>query len=362
MTRKPSLQEQFIGTILGVAVGDALGAPVEGWSRETIKSVLGYLRGYQLTMVGKGIYTDDTQLTLELLKSLVNSRGFDPGDFGWRIGEWMRRNDEGIESARGVGKTISLAARKIYRGIPWDQSGEYSASNGAAVRVAPLALLHYQDDDVNQLMADIENSARPTHIETLAIQGAKVVGLAIHRILREERFFFDRVSFLENLIVLSEEHAPKLVGCLISLRKYIGKAIESKVFDPPCPKPAYNLSRKTEALDDRYVALSEIGSGKYVLESIPAALFCFLSTPMSFEDTLLTAINAGGDTDSIAAIAGSLSGALNGAAAIPMRWLMDLENKDFIINLTMRLYDKVLGLEIPEGAIFISNEKLGIKS
>ena len=362
MTKKPNLQEQFIGTILGVAVGDALGAPVEGWTRDSIKKVLGYVSSYQLTMVGKGIYTDDTQLTLELLQSILDRKEFDPANFGVRIGEWMRRSDQGVESARGVGKTISLAARKLYRGIPWDQSGEYSASNGAAVRIAPLALLHYNTEDHLKLMTDVENSARPTHIETLAIQGAKVIALAIHLILKEDRFFFDRIKFLDELIGLTEMHAPKMVGCLVPLQKYIGKTLEQKVFNPPNPKLSFRCKQKIEGNEDRFNTLSEIGTGKYVLESIPAALYCFLNTPMNFEETLLTAVNAGGDTDSIAAIAGALSGALNGAAAIPMRWLIDLENKDLMIDYASRLHDLAIGLDMPEGVMYFSYEKLRIKS
>jgi ADP-ribosylglycohydrolase len=363
MSKEPSLQDRFIGTILGVAVGDALGAPVEGWSRKTIKTVLGTVRGYQLTMMGKGIFTDETQLTLVLLKSLLHCRKFAPEDFGNRIGEWMRLSDEGIEPARGVGRTISLAARKLYRGIPWDQSGEYSASNGAAVRIAPLTLLNYDTDGISEFMQDVENSAKPTHIESLAIQGAKVIALAQYLVLKEDRFFFDRIEFIDNLIKLAGEHAPKMVGSIAQLKKYIGrKPIEHKVYDKPCSKNVFSRGQSIEDTDDRYAILEEIGTGKYVLESVPAALYCFLNSPSSFEETLLTAVNAGGDTDSIAALAGSLSGALNGAPAIPMRWLMDLENREEMIELSIQLHEQAIGLDLPEGVIYISRTKIQFKS
>ena len=360
--KEANLQERFIGMILGVAIGDAVGAPVEGWTRETIQTVLGCVRGYQMTVMGKGFYTDETQMTLVLLRSILNCRGFDPADFGTQIGEWMRLSDEGIESARGVGRTISLAARKLYRGIPWDQSGEYSASNGAAVRIAPLSLLYHDTEDIKHFMDDVENSCRPTHIESHAIQGAKVIALALYLLVKEDKFLFDRLKFLDDLIMLSKRHAPRVIGSLVPLRKYISSPIEHKVFEQPNVGRAFRCKERINETDNRFSVLEEIGTGKYVLESVPAALYCFLNTPENFEETILTAVNAGGDADSIASIAGALSGALNGAPAIPMRWLMDLENREEIIELASRLYDHTLGLEMPEGAIYISTARFSIKS
>ena len=367
MSKEPALLERFIGTILGVAVGDALGAPIEGWSKESISQVLGYIRGYQLTLMGKGIYTDDTQLTLLLLKSILSRGKLDPVDFAHEIGEWMRRSDEGIESARGVGKSVSIAARKLYRGIPWNISGENSPSNGAAVRIAPLVLLHHRSDDIEMLMKDIENSALPTHADPLAIQGAKLLALALRNILNEERFFFNRMKFINELLEAAEQHAPLMVGCLLGLRGFISKQpLGDKVF-PPLPKqvPIQGIRLQRDYIEINEM-LEEIGTGKYVLESIPAAICCFINSPSSFEDTLLNAVNAGGDTDSIAAMAGALSGALNGASAIPMRWLMELENKDEIIFLANRLHDIVMGIEIeePSGTVFYSyaTMRLTVKS
>ena len=357
MSKEPVLLERFIGTILGVAVGDALGAPVEGWSRETINQVLGHVRGYQLTLMGRGIYTDDTQLTLILLKSLLSRGKLDPADFAYEIGEWMRRSDEGVESARGVGKSVSVAARKLYKGVPWNKSGENSPSNGAAVRIAPLVLLHQSSDDIENLMKDIENSALPTHAEPLAIQGAKLLALALRNILNEERFFFNRLKFMKDLINGAEKYAPNMLGCLIRLKSFINKKpIEHRVFPPLPGRTAMQSIPIQREIMDCQEMLEEIGTGKYVLESIPAALCCFINSPSSFEETLLNAVNAGGDTDSIAAMAGALSGALNGASAIPMRWLMELENKEEIIILANRLHDIVMGekVEEPSGTVFYS--------
>ena len=363
MVREPNLQDRFIGTILGVGVGDALGAPVEGWSRSTIKTVLGVVRGYQLTLMGKGIYTDETQLTLLLVKSILNQHGFDPSMFGKSIGEWMKLSDDGVESARGVGRTISLAARKLYRGVPWNQSGEFSASNGAAVRVAPLVLMHYKGDDVTELLHDVENASKPTHIDPLAIEGAQLFAIAIWLILKEDRFFFDKMVFLEKLIELSDKYTPKITTSITQLKKHISRReADRKVLDPMQSKTAFTCTRECKPLDDPYNILDEIGTGKYVVESVPAALFCFLNSPDNFEQSLLLAVNAGGDTDSIGSMTGALSGALNGAQALPMGWLMDLENREIIMDLAIRLHDLALGLEVPEGIYYVSPLKIRAQS
>ena len=67
--------------------------------------------------------------------------------------------------------------------------------------------------------------------------------------------------------------------------------------------------------------ISEIGTSGYALEALPAAIYCFIKSPDNFEKSLITAVNAGGDTDSIAAITGAISGVYNGKEAIPKKWI-----------------------------------------
>jgi ADP-ribosylglycohydrolase len=92
-------------------------------------------------------------------------------------------------------------------------------------------------------------------------------------------------------------------------------------------------------LDTDLEHMARLGCGKFVLESLPAALYSFLSSPNNFERSLLVAVNAGGDTDSIGAMAGALSGTFNGAQSIPMRWVKDLEKKEYLIEMANLLYD-----------------------
>ena len=82
-----------------------------------------------------------------------------------------------------------------------------------------------------------------------------------------------------------------------------------------------------------------MGTGKFILQTLPAAMFCFLAHPYDFESTILCAVNAGGDADTIAAMAGALSGTFNGAQSIPIRFLDELEKKDHLIDLSNMLYD-----------------------
>ncbi|MEO7994783.1 MAG: ADP-ribosylglycohydrolase family protein [bacterium] len=331
----PSTLERCIGTLFGLAIGDALGAPVEGWPRETIRTAYGFIRDYQYTMMGKGVVSDDTQMTLALAESIVQERKFDPEHFAFCLGEWMRRNDLGIEVARGASKTVTLTTRELYKGTHWTQTGQPSASNVPAVRVAPLALFHIHSSETD-LLRDVEDSSLPTNIDPLAIAGAKIIALAIRALLRTDPEHFSVSAFLDYLELHARHTSTRLADALAPLREYLcQETIEDQVFASPCggyahPEFGDNLNME---IRDRFEILGQIGTGKFVLESIPAALFCFLQSPSNFESTITTAVNAGGDTDSIAAIAGALSGAFNGSSRIPQRYLSELEHQVRLMDL-----------------------------
>lgn len=337
----PNTLERCIGTLYGLAIGDALGAPVEGWPRETIRTACGFIRDYQYTLIGRGVVSDDTQMAIALAESLVQEGRFDPVHFAFCLGEWMRRHDEGIEAARGASKTVTLTTRALYRGTPWTETGQPSASNVPAVRVAPLALFHLHSDDAT-LLHDVEDSALPTNIDPLAISGAKLIALAIRALIRTDPEHFSTGAFLDYLELQARHFSPRLADAIAPLREYVcQKALEDTVFASPVKgyqHPEFHQDLQAE-LRDRFEILQQIGTGKFVLESIPAALFCFLQSPTNFEMTVTTAVNAGGDTDSIAALAGALSGAFNGCGGIPQRYLAELEHRDRLWELAAQLAD-----------------------
>jgi len=335
----PTTIERCIGALFGLAIGDALGAPVEGWPRETIRTAYGFIRDYQYTILGRGTVSDDTQMAIALAESICQERQFDPEHFAFCLGEWMRRHDQGIEAARGASKTVTLTTRALYRGVHWTETGQPSASNVPAVRVAPLALYHLHSDEA-ALLRDVEDSALPTNVDPLAISGAKVIALAIRALLRTDPDHFSASAFLDYLEMHARHFSPRLADALSPVREHVCQTpLEDQIFGAPIggyQHPGFGQDLQAE-IRDRFEILSQLGTGKFVLESIPAAIYCFLQSPRNFEMTVTTAVNAGGDTDSIASIAGALSGAFNGCGGIPQRYLEELEHRDRLMDLGSQL-------------------------
>ncbi|NVL91276.1 MAG: ADP-ribosylglycohydrolase family protein, partial [Desulfobacterales bacterium] len=132
---KDKLLDRFLGSALGTFVGDALGEPVEGWSHRSIYSRFGLLD----TMIRKeGRYTDDTQMMIGILETLVEKVGFDPAICA-------KKFQENFDPARGYGRRIFGVMERISQGIPWDQVGTDSFGNGGAMRIAPIGCFYYRD-------------------------------------------------------------------------------------------------------------------------------------------------------------------------------------------------------------------------
>jgi ADP-ribosylglycohydrolase len=189
-------------------------------------------------------------------------------------------------------------------GTPWQQSGLSIPTCGAAMRASPIGLLYHPDINVVKSYADLQSL--PTHASATARAGAVAVavGVALSAAgLPKELVFRNAASQASRL---DAEFAERLlwVGSLLDL--------------PP---------------ED---ALGLIRNSPLAMETVPAAFYCFLK----FEprEALITAASSGGDTDSIASIAGSLFGAAIGASWIPESWLAALENKERIEEAALGLY------------------------
>jgi ADP-ribosyl-[dinitrogen reductase] hydrolase len=278
-------------------------------------------------------------MAILLAESLIQNEHFDPGHFAYTIGEWMRRVDEGQEAGRGAGQTVSLAARRLYKGTYWKRSGEFSAGNSAAVRVAPLALFHCRKT-LDVLLREAADSAVPTHIDPLAIVGAQVYAATVCLLLEENYDEFNATEFVGRIVEIARPLNSQVADVIEDLISRLeGKRVEEIAFVVPGgPQEMAHFDRSI-FMEDEIREVVRMGTGKFILQTLPAAMFCFLAHPYDFETSVLLAVNAGGDADTIAAMAGTMSGAFNGAQSIPIRWLNELEKKDYLIELTNMLYD-----------------------
>jgi ADP-ribosyl-[dinitrogen reductase] hydrolase len=293
-------KDRFRGCLLGLAAGDAVGTAVEFRPRGNFEPLTGMIGGGPFNLL-PGQWTDDTSMALCLGTSLVECNGFDARD---QIERYCRWAETGYSSSTGtcfdIGNTISAALwRYRQTGDPFAGSTHpRSAGNGCIMRLAPVPMYYFPDLETAERYA--AQSSRTTHGTEECLDACRLLARVICRALggepKEAVLFRNRESF---------EGAEKIATIVRG-----------------------DYRDKTEA---------EIRGSGYVVESLEAALWCFLHTD-SFEDAILAAANLGDDADTTAAVCGQVAGAYYGAAGIPEAWLGRLALRDEITELADRLY------------------------
>lgn len=291
--------DHYRGCLLGLAVGDAVGTTVEFKSRGTFPPLVDMVGGGPFGLK-PGQWTDDTSMALCLATSLVEKKGFDPAD---QMQRYLRWYDDGYLSSNGrcfdTGN-LTRAAFERYRasGDPFSGSkNEMSAGNGSLMRLAPVALFYAPDQSLAAFYAG--ESSRTTHAANECIDACKL--------------------FAKMLVTALESHDKSAI------------LLSNKTEDITSAKI---LAIANGAYQDKQE--SQIDGSGYVVESMEAALWCFLKTD-SFADAVLKAANLGNDADTTAAICGQIAGAFYGRAGIPTRWLDKLTMQAEITTLADQL-------------------------
>lgn len=303
---------KYTGCMLGAAIGDALGKQNEGCSREDILS-RGYVTDYGIAMgrpggkLRAGQYTDDTEQMIVLASSIINCSGFDAEEFACMIAKWGADalNDSARKSL--VGPSSSVAISRLNTGISWKDSGSDIPSCGSAMRAAPIGLFY---NDLDEVETNAALSSIPTHKSKAAIAGAVSVAIAVRCALDG----LDCSGIIKETSIRASNHDV-----------YFGKKIEL----------SYKL--RTEQPQEVF---SLLGTSYLVYETVPCAFYCFSRHFDSSKKAIIEAVNAGGDTDSIACITGALCGAHHGVSAFPMKWIKGLENKEKIEHLAEMIFKK----------------------
>ena len=260
--------------LFGVAVGDALGATTEFMTPAQIRGRIGVHReitgGGWLNLL-PGQVTDDTEMTLCVARGIVQERGWNLAAIADRFARWLSGNpvDVGATCRRGIEKYVEKGRLEA----PPDERG---AGNGAAMRVAPVALYTLGDEKLLSRLA--VEQAHLTHHHPLSDAGCVSVGTMIQRCL---------------------------LG--VPLQDVRGAAEELAARHP----------------EFRFEGYDGEASG-YVVDTLRTVFEAFFSTD-SFEECVVKAVNRGGDADTTGAIAGAIAGARYGLDAIPRRWLQALD-------------------------------------
>lgn len=304
-------QDKFIGSLLGLAVGDALGQPVEAYPPERILKDFGEVRDFmagdpRLPMpLDAGQWTDDTQMTLDIVRSILRCGKVDPADIAR---EFVA--DHESEGIRFSGFTVKYSLIRLRRGMSWEKSGlddEKTQGNGSAMRVAPVGLFNYRNLD--RLPEDARLSSIMTHKHLETIAGAIAIA---YLVARAASGTLDTGSAISDTI--------EVIG-------------PSRVAD--------NLMKAQELLSGNHStakALAEIGTSGWVVHTVAAAAYCFLKTPTDFERSVIDAVMGGDDADTTAAVTGAISGAYNGESVIPDRWGANVERGDEIREMAQKLW------------------------
>jgi ADP-ribosyl-[dinitrogen reductase] hydrolase len=347
--------------LLGLAVGDALGSPLEGLSCQQIRAhygqVVDYVDGsrawrrkpYRWRM--PGLYSDDTQQALVLADVLLERGRVDPH----RVADYYLRlatpRGSYLGAHRGIGRSFRQVVAELERGTsPWE-TGQVSAGIGAAMRIAPVAL--YFTGEPEAMFDAVLAASLMTHRDIRSLAGAMAVAYAVRRLASGAEREPSLLLWLAADVARAEDRlAAKHGDAIASLgahRHSMSQAIAHAESLLEEPRDRAIAALVEEANRHGAVPGCKRPTMGFPPACIPTCLYLLMTTD-SFGEALIEVINLGGDTDSAGAILGALAGAYYGSEeAVPGHWLAGLQNREGIELRALALARQCAdGLDIPD--------------
>lgn len=305
--------EEIKSAILGLAVADALGVPAEFKSRGTmaLKPVTG-MTGFGTHNVPAGSWSDDTSMLLCALDSMakgsINYEEIMQNFYKWIAkGEYTpggKTFDFGTICARAIDSYHNMNTPPLECGLTYENSN----GNGSVMRIQPFSLyVLFTDMTLDEKIKVIHNGSALTHAHPCSLIGCGIYSFILWELLENKSIDSIRAG-LEKAKSYYADHAD--------LTRY------ARIFDP-------NFANLPE---------DEIISSGYIVYTLETALWCLLNTD-NYRDCVLKAVNLGSDTDTTAAVAGSLAAVLYGIDFIPADWLNTLLRRDYIEDMCERAYN-----------------------
>lgn len=306
---------KVVDGVLGHAVGDALGTPVQFKDRALFYSnpVKNMMRSYG---ENSAIWSDDTAMELATMDSFIDKKKWDYDDIMVNFGDWL---NDGKYTAHGsafdVGTTCLMAIKNyLYNGTDALKSGLTGIrdnGNGSLMRILPVALYCYYKDSTKEEIYELtKNISSLTHGHEIAVLGCYIYVLFVINLLEDKDMY-------ESYDLIKKEDFSHFSKASID------------VYNRVLNKDIFDLSE------------NDIKSSGYVVDSLEASLWCLLNTD-NYKDALLTAVNLGGDTDTIAAITGSMAGIIYGRDSIPQEWLDKMLKVDYLIELSEKFESAII--------------------
>ncbi len=288
-------QSHVVGSILGTAIGDAIGLPYEGLPRYRASRLLGPPNHHKF-FLNYGMVSDDTEHTCMVAQALIAS-GNNPEKFQKELARYLRLWLLGLPA--GIGFSTLRAILRLWLGFGPEKSGIFSAGNGPAMRAA---IIGAAIDDSKLLRQLVKASSSITHTDPKAEHGAFAIALAAqmarkHKIVSGSYF----LNHLKSLLGMNGSE-------LIALVSKVVKSVEN---------------RESTLEFAEGLGLSKGVSG-YIYHSAPVAIHAWLKHQQDFASAIKAVIKCGGDTDSTAAMVGGIVGTSVGKEGIPASWLNNL--------------------------------------
>ncbi|SFI77786.1 ADP-ribosylglycohydrolase [Kaistella treverensis] len=314
--KKTSTITKIKSALFGVAVGDALGVPVEFKSRQTLaQDPVTSMTGYGTYNVPLGTWSDDSSLTFCLAEALTQD--FDVNVIGQNFVKWKHENywtphghvfDIGIATSHAISRLTKGEKPELAGGFDETDNG-----NGSLMRVLPL-LFYLLDKPINERYDITKKVSSITHGHIRSVIACFYYLEFAHQILAGKNKF----EIFKNLQIEISTHLTSLGINPTEIAKF-DRLLKGHI---------------TKLHED------EIQSSGYVLHTLEASIWCLLTTD-NYKEAVLKAVNLGDDTDTTGAVTGGLAGLLYGLDYIPKKWLQQLAKYNEIESLAKRLNQKI---------------------
>ncbi len=316
------MNDRLAGILLGTAVGDALGLPAEGLSPARRQRLMPGPWRHRL-LFGRGLLSDDTEHTLFVAQSLLRHPA-DADAFRRRLAWHLRWWFAGLPA--GIGMATARACMKLWLGFPPSRSGVFSAGNGPAMRSAIIG--GYFHDRPELLRRFVLASTQLTHIDPKATVGTEAVARVAAWAVEHDPASTPSADMIAPLLIeLAHQDHP---WCRWIEDLEAALATKTSVAEFAC---SLGLTK---------------GVTGYIYHTVPVAVYAWFRHYGDFRATVEAALDCGGDTDTVGAIAGALAGATVGAAKIPEPWLQGIIDWPRSLQLLRTVTDR-LGNQLRSG-------------
>lgn len=301
--------------IIGHAIGDAMGVPVEFCIREKLlEHPVTSMRGYGSHPVPEGTWSDDTSMEIATIDSIINQKKLDYRDIMMNFYYWLK---DAKYTPHGevfdAGRTCIQSIINFSKGYELEECGQKDISsngNGSLMRILPIAYYcYYKKLKEEQIYEVVKKVSSLTHAHEISVLGCYI--------------YINYVLFLLNG---KDKFSAYNMVKLIDYSKFSSESLG-----------VYSRILKD---DIKRFNITDIKSSGYVVDTLEASMWVVLNAK-DYRETIIGAINLGQDTDTIGAIAGSMAGIIYGYDTIPKKWLEKLVKKDYLEELCIK-FEKVL--------------------